>query len=349
VLLLPGRDTATEAATASIDTIHDAIGDRASVFRLTDDGELLDGSNEPWDRLGVPTVEPNAAIAAAELLAFARPGDRWRPETLAPRLVEIAANPEAVLSLAGYVLVDDARARVLEVGAPTLPIERIDLMLRTHVEAAATLVRSAALDAETVALLARPHGDAVVWSRLAKGGAVIRSSEVVAEVLLDERRHGYDPRARIDALVTALQSGTTARLPGASLLRRDLLRRLYLEPSTGARVDLTTLLGAATVIDADAGAAVVADLQWALERLSATLATERVGWPGHHAPEVEPDEMPDEEIVNLRAYAAQVAHEWQMRGTYIEQLGAEIEVRDAMISRLESELRHFHRRRAGGR
>jgi hypothetical protein len=285
----------------------------------------------------VPLAEAGggaALLARAETIAFARAGDRWRAGALAARLRPFAAHPTAVLAVAGHVLVDAEGHEVLRVSPPPLPLDAEELLLRAAVEPSAVLVRASALDEAALALLLRPHGDLVLWSRLARASGLLRSGEIAAEVLLDPERHGSHHEARTAALLAA---AAEVEGEGASAMRRELLRRLYLDAGpTAERVDLTALLGG-TAADPDRAAAVFSDLQWALERARETLAAERVSWP----PELErdadaPGVFVEEELFELRAAVRTTVTEVEVRDALLRRYEAEIQRRDAIISRLTS-------------
>lgn len=285
-------------------------------------------------------VDPGRPLelpAEVDVVAFARAGDRWLPGTLAPRLRTLRAHPTAALSVAAHVLVDRNGAPALTVSAPALPLDPVELLLRTSVEPSAVLVRASAFDAAALALLLRPSGEHVLWSRLARVHGLVRSSEVAAEVLLDPARHGFKHATGTAALRTAAIANATEPVeqPGAATLRRELLRRLYLDAGKDEveSTDLTALLGAAAD---ERVRAVVADLQWALERARDALAAERVRWPEHVAPDADaPDARADEELFDLRAAVRTMTAEVELRDTLLRRYEAEIVRRDAIIARNE--------------
>lgn len=282
----------------------------------------------------------DALSATAAVVAFARPGDRWRAGALESRLRALAARPAASLSIAGHVLVDAAGEEVLAVPAPRPPLDPAELLLHASVEPSAVLVRAQALDATARELLAHPHGEAVVWSRLAADGFV-RSSEVAAEVPLDPARHGTAPRERTAALAAAAAhafAGGEQSTPGATAIRRELLRRLYLDAEDAdIELDLASLLGDDLASPARA-AAIVADLQWALERQREALRWERVRWPEHVARDEDaPTLAADEELFDLRAAVMKMSGEVEVRDALIRRYEAELKHRDAAIARLSGE------------
>jgi hypothetical protein len=286
----------------------------------------------------VTLAEGKAAelLGMAETIAFARAGDRWSTGTLAARLRPLAAHPTAALAVAAHVLVDvDGRA-VLTVPPPPLPLDPVELLLRARVEPAAVLVRADALDATALELLLRPHGEVVVWSRLARAGGLVRSSEVAAEIPLDAERHGAHRGTRTAALLAAASDpAATPDALGASTVRRELLRQLYLDAGPDPQpADLIDLVGGAGEAGAEA-TAVIADLQWALERARDALADERAPWP--ESPERDedaPGQYVEEELFDLRAAVRTMGSDVEVRDALLRRYEAEILRRDAIISRL---------------
>lgn len=328
IVLLPGPGDA-EATLASV---RAEAGDDAHLVPLTTAGQ---------DAKLPPSVET---------VAFARSGDRWLAGTLAARLRPLRAHPRAALSVAAHVLVDDAGAPVLTVAPPALPLDPAELLLRASVEPSAVLARASALDAAALALLAAPHGDRVLWSRLARAHGLVRSTEIAAEVPLDVGRHSSDPAATTTGLLAAAQaSATEAEQPGAITLRRELLRRLYVEGDQNRDeqpVDLAILLG--EVAD-ERVLAVIADLQWALERTRDALAAERVRWPAPtRTDEDEPTAFADEELFDLRAAVRTMVAEVEVRDALIRRYEAEILRRDAIIARMSANGEPSADRDAGG-
>jgi hypothetical protein len=274
--------------------------------------------------------------ASAETIAFARAGDRWREGTLAARLRPLIAHPNAMLAVAAHVLVDSDGNEVLTVAAPPLPVDPAELLLRAAVEPAAVLVRASALDESSLALLLCPHGDRVVWSRLVRKSGIVRSGEVAAEVLLDPNRHGSHPEQHTQTLLAAVvQAEAVGTDAPVSAMRRDVLRRLYLGADPAPEpIDLTVLLGPGPAVG-DRAAAVVADLQWALERARETLAAERVSWPpGVERDDDAPGLFVEEELLDLRAAVRKMMTEVEERDALLRHYEAEIRRRDATISRL---------------
>lgn len=276
--------------------------------------------------------------ADVDVVAFARAGDRWLPGTLPARLRTLRAHPTAALSVAGHVLVDRDGRPALTVGAPALPLDPVELLLRASVEPSAALVRASVFDAAALALLMRPAGERVLWSRLARAHGLVRSTEVAAEVPLDPARHGFERATGTAGLLAAAiaSAADPNEQPGAAELRRELLRRLYLDAAgdDAESTDLARLLGAAA--DDERVRAVVADLQWALERARDALAAERVQWPEHVAPDDDaPTALAEEELFDLRAAVRTMSADVELRDTLLRRYEAEILHRDAIIARKE--------------
>ncbi len=276
-------------------------------------------------------------LATADVLAFARAGDHWCTGAFAPRMRPLSAHPTAVLSVASYVLVDGASAKVRVTHAPMPPVDATELLVHPSIEPAAVLVRSSALDEGALELIASPYGDAVVWSEIVRRHGLLPSREIAAEVALDPDRHGHNPRMRTKALLTALHAGKTSEGPGRSTLRRELLRRLYVEPLNVpelAELDIATLFAADAT---PAIAAAVADLRWALERQRDALAIERLRWVyGEIDAADRIPETTDADLQDARLKAEEIWTEVKVRNAEIERLKAEIMQRDAEIARLSA-------------
>jgi hypothetical protein len=280
-------------------------------------------------------------LAEASLVALIRAGDRWRQGTLAPRVRVLRAHPTAAFLAAGHARVDEDGVERLVVRAPKPPLSSTDVLLHRAVEASAVIVRASVLDAAGLRLLGRPYGDTVLWSRLLRGHAMLDSGEIAADVRIDPDRHGLgvEPRSE-ELLLTASEVGDE---PGASTVRRELLRRLYLE-SAGitAGTDLVTLFPDGAAQDARVRD-VVADLQWALERQVDALTTERITWatepPGYGVEHPEAG-YPDEELMDLRSTVIRFGGEIAIRDSKIRRLEAEVYRRDAIIERLQGGAGH---------
>ena len=304
VILLPGPG----APEGSMRSVRHELGDAARVFVLAVPGFPLvqaDGA--------VPATAPEI-LAACDHLAFVRSGDRWRPGTFEARARPLVAHPSAALAVAGHALVDASGAVSIVVAAPLPPVDPAQVLLRASLEASATIVRTSALHPDALDLLVRPHGDAVVWSHLVREHGLLPSIQTAADVLVDPDRHGHDPSMRTELLLAALREPVAGEGPGGVTLRRELLRRLYVEPveDPGLRtVDLSALLAP----DGRRSAApVIEDLQWALERQRDALLAERVRWP--YGEIAEDEQVPgdtEEDVQDLRMHAEDLWNEILVR------------------------------------
>jgi hypothetical protein len=320
VVLIPGPGSASETLVSLRDEIARSVPLMGFGLRESED-------------LGVVTVARSAdeVLGTAEMLAFVRAGDRLHEGALAARLVPFMARPEAALSVAGYRLVANDGIEIRSAPPPLPPFEAHSLLLRPAVEASAVLVRSEALDQTALDLIVRPHGDAVVWGRLAARFGLVPSSEVAADVRLDPARHGHAPAVRLAALLEFARNGElSASSPAGLLLRRELLRRLYIEPEPidPPPVDLFDVFGGA-------GSVVIADLQWALERQREALAAERVTWP-HGVVAPEDETATDLDLLDARMLADELHHHVMVRDTELMRLTALLEQRESLIARLQA-------------
>lgn len=291
------------------------------------------GLTEPGDLAGLGVARSaDDVLGAADALAFVRAGDRLREGALRTRLRAFVARPGAVLSVAGYRLVDGEGSEIRVAAPPLPPFHAHSLLLSPAVEASAVLVRSEALDQVALDLIARPHGDAVVWGRLAARFGLVPSSEIAADVRLDPARHGHAPAVRLAALLEFARSGElSTSQPDALVLRRELLRRLYIEPEPAdpPSLDLADVFSGA-------GAIVLADLQWALERQREALAAERVTWPrGIVAEEDETFGVTDLDLLDARMLADELHHHVLARDAELIRLRALLEQRESLIARLQ--------------
>lgn len=328
VLLLPGPGSVDMTLTS----VRAEAGGEIPVLWLARES---DPSRPPT---GLSSATPGEILTAADVLAFARAGDRWRPDTLAARLRPLSAHPTAVLAVAGHVLVDASGGEVRVVRAPMPPFDATELLLHPSIEPAAVLIRSAALDATALELIAHPYGDAVVWSGLVRRHGLLPSMEIAADVALSADRHGHDPQARTSALLGALRAEKTAEEAlGRSTLRRELLRRLYVDSPIDpelAEVDIAELFAADSI---PAVAAAVKDLQWALDRQRDALAVERLRWAqGEVDPVDRIPETSEADLQDARLKAEEIWNEIKVRNAEIERLRAEIARRDATIDRLSA-------------
>lgn len=336
-VLLPGATTDPEALTATLESVRAEAGGDVPIVVVRPPADLdLAAFVTAAERAGIAVVDPERVADGSGLVAFARVGDRWRSGTLAPRRRPLEAHPTAVLAIAGHrrVASDDAENGVL-VDAPLPPLDAAELLLRPCVEASAVLVRPTVLDAAALALLQRPHGDAVLWSRLVERHGHLPSGETAADVRLDPDRHGFRASVSRDAMLTAVADpdGDVDR-PGASTVRRELLRRLFVETTELADVDLADWLGPAAATSSRA-VGVVEDLQWALSRQREALVAERVRWPrGEVAEEDRVEVALDVEQVRLTDAASAIGAELMVRESVIVRLEAELAQRDAVIARI---------------
>lgn len=336
VVLLPGATTDPEALAGTLASVRGEAGDDALIVVVRPPADLdLDAFVAAAELAGIAVVDPESVAHGSGLLAFVRAGDRWRTGTLAPRRRPLEAHPTAVLAIAGHRRVTSDDQDGVLVAAPLPPLDAAELLLRPCVEASAVLVRPAALDAVALALLQRPHGDAVLWSRLVERHGHLPSGETAADVRLDPDRHGFRATVSRDAMLTAVADpdGDEER-PGASTVRRELLRRLFVEATELTDVDLTGWLGPAAAASSRA-VGVVEDLQWALSRQREALVAERVRWPhGEVAEEDRVDVALDVEQVRLTDAASAIGAELMVRESVIVRLEAELAQRDAVIARI---------------
>lgn len=300
-------------------------GDRNDPFAETETEATI---REALGPEAVILTDPREALGVADILAFARPGDRWLPGALHARLRPLLGRPDQVLGVAAHVLVDEGDRVVATIHPPFPPFDPAELLLRPSIEPATVLVRAAALDDAALELLTRPHGDAVVWSRLAAAHGLLATTEVAARVRLHPDRHAVGAE-RSTAVLLQAAVGPEADGPGGSTIRRELLRRMYLDGSSDAGdLDLVGLLG----VTPARAAAVVADLQWALERQREALWAERVPWPqgridpGDAIPDVGPDVMQARHDVNW------LHREVALRDRQIAHLHAEVRLRDLRLA-----------------
>lgn len=321
------------ALLADTDADADAIAATAASIRAESAAPVLVlGAAPPSLPSEASAAGPQEVLAHGGLVVFARPGDRLVPGALEHRLRPLAAHPTAALSIAGVDLVDDDGEVVLHVKAPLPAIDPAELLLRRRVEAAAVAVRADVLDADAFDLLARPHGDAVVWSRLTRAHGAIVTGETAATVRFDRDLHAPGPERAVEALLTAAAEAGPDDELGDVTVRRELLRRLFVdgEPEQ-VTVDLAELLGPGAPTRARA-AAVIADLQWALERQRDALVSERLRWPlGEVDPADALSELPDAELLEMRAVAIEYGTEITLRDVKIRRLEAEIYRRDALL------------------
>lgn len=339
VLLLPGGTTDAHAFTESLASVRAELDDGATFAVVRDIDGLGHGSLvAAAAAAGILAVDADAVASTPGVVGFVRVGDRWRPGVLAARRRPLAAHPTAVLSIAGHQRVAPGETDGLAVPAPLPPLEPGALLLRPQVEASAVLVAARVLDASAVELLHRPHGDAVVWSRLVAHHGHLPSGEIAADVRLDPERHAFRSAARIDAMLDAVTADDGDVEPaGRSSVRRELLRRLFIEAEQHDEVDVATWLGPVAARSARARG-VVDDLQWALRRQRETLIAERVRWT---AGTVRDDEVLhgslDLERIRMGTTLAEFHAEMRVRDSTIQRLQADVAARDSTIERLRRE------------
>jgi hypothetical protein len=331
-LLVPTAGASEDDARATVAAARAELPDGTPFVALAGGPAGHDG--------GLPTLEAADALAAAELLVPLRPGDRWRDGALVHRLRPMRAHPTAALGIAGHERVDAAGRVLFAVAAPLPGTPPSELVLRTSVEASAVVLRTAALAPAELALLARPFGDGLLWRVLAARHGVLPSGELAAAVRVDAGRHGHDPATRIAALrVAAAPDGADGADgsddPGDATLRRELLRRLHVEPVAPAgAAPLAELLAPAARADPHT-AAVLADVDWVLARQAEALATERLRWADGELGAAEPTEPPDgDELAEANAEIARLHREVIVRDRENARLHAEIARREAILERL---------------
>jgi hypothetical protein len=343
VVVLPGCNVRGDSATASIESVMAEVDAGTPIVALADRGpELDDRDVDEMNSLvsvGLSVFEPGEALQLADVLAFVRPGDRWCPGTLEIRRRQLDGHPRAAFSVAAHELVDAEGSTVLIVRAPSPPIDPIELLMRPSIEPATVLVRVPSMDGIALSLLTRTHGDAVLWSRLARADGFVSSGEIAAKVPIDPERHGFAPRVRTAQLIAAASCLAPLDGLGAANVRQELLRRLYLEPEPGIEsVDLTALLGGFRQ-ESPGTAAVISDLQWALERQSDALRVERIRWPEDLAEEdKDVVRITDADLLDQQAAAFILGSEVVLRDSKIRRLEAEVYRRDAIIAELTDRL-----------
>jgi hypothetical protein len=297
----------------------------------------VDGTSE------LPAAE---VLAAADMLAFARAGDRWRPGAFEHRLRPLASHSTAVFGVAGHIIVGSDREQVVEVRAPMPPFKPDELLLRPTIEPSAALVRTPALRPEQLDHIARPHGDAPVWSALVRAHGLVPSGEIAADVLLDPARHGHAPAERTAALLEAATSLPSPDAPGAATIRRELLRRLYIEPPEPGAEDLPVTVDLPAVLGAESSGElrpVIEDLQWTMERQREALAAERIRWAwGEVDPEDQIPTMTEGDLTHARFELQRLWAELQAISAENKRWQDEVALRDARLERLRAQIRAVH-------
>lgn len=283
----------------------------------------------------VPQVRRARCVAEVrgDALAFARAGDRFLPGKLERQLAALRDRPDAGLCFGGYRRRSEQDEALSEWRpSPEEPSVAELLAGAPALETSAVVIRRDAVrDDRLLDLVRTPGGDAVLWATIAEHRALVRIGEPLAEVLLDPRRHGLDPEARFERLLTIVSAPVCLRCGAAPALRRALLAGLYLERDAPARAGLPAvshpgidLWELAPREDPDALADFVRDLQWTLERQVEALAAERTSWPQGI---VDP-ELPVEDPV-VRAAELEEQMRW---------LHTEVAKRDRLVEELRAQL-----------
>jgi hypothetical protein len=165
--------------------------------------------------LGLPARGPGAVLAGCELLAFARPGDRWRKGAFAARRRPLVGHPDAVLSVAGHAVVTADGTELRAVRAPLPGTDPSELVLHPSIELSAVLVLASAVTPTDLSLLSRPGGDSVLWARITRAHGLLPSTEVAADIPADRAVAVDDAsvqRAGLDA-ARVLWEDTSDELP----------------------------------------------------------------------------------------------------------------------------------------
>lgn len=339
VLLLPGATDEADAFSATLASVRPELDDDATLAVVRDaDAPGQQALVAAAAAAGVLPIAAATVAANPGTVGFARIGDRWRPGALAARRRPLEAHPTAAISIAGHHRTTPDGSDGLTVSAPLPPLDPDTLLLRPRVEASAVLVDAAAIDAAAIHLLHRPHGDAVVWSRLVAHHGHLPSGEIAADVRFDPERHGFQTAARLDAMLeTVTGDDGDDDPPGRSTVRRELLRRLFIEAEEHNEVDVATWLGPGTAVSPRV-LGVIADLQWALRRQREALLAERVRWT---AGTVRDEDVMggtlDLERIRMASELDEFHGEMRVRDSTIQRLRAELAARDSTIERLQRE------------
>jgi hypothetical protein len=177
VLIVCTADSARDDVAATVASVRAETGDDTRLCMLA-----RDGGEEGATVLGLPAVGPGAVLAACDLLAFARPGDRWREGAFIARRRPLVGHPEAVMSVAGHAVVAADGTELRAVRAPLPGADPAELVLRPSIEPSSVLVLPAAVTPTALSLLARPGGPTVLWARIARAHGFLPSLEVAASV-----------------------------------------------------------------------------------------------------------------------------------------------------------------------
>ncbi|MEW6153840.1 MAG: hypothetical protein AB1673_07615 [Actinomycetota bacterium] len=254
------------------------------------------------DPAGGPPLPPGAVPAdehggwaqavTTPLVAFVRPGDRFRPGKLERQAAVLAARPATVLVFTSYAL-NDAGGRLTEVVRDGREARSggAGVLLSRPLEASTVMVRAEALGAVTGwPVLGQPGGDTACWAELAEVGRLEGVDEVLADVVLDRTRHGLDAGPELARLATLLASPACGG-EVASVLRRRALRRRYIDlevpgarlPGPG-RVVRPRARGREDFPVGDEHDATVRDLEWALERQAERFSADLAAWANPEGP-----------------------------------------------------------------
>ncbi len=170
-VLLPAHDADPDAFARTLASVRTELP-QERIVALGDD----------WpESLELPLRTPQQLAGGDAVLAFARVGDRWRAGTLEHRLRPLVAHPSVTLGIAGHAVVDAAGEVVAHVPAPPVGTTAAELLL-APAAISAVAVKAAGVDAEALALLLAPHGEAAFLSRLADADGLLASGEEAADV-----------------------------------------------------------------------------------------------------------------------------------------------------------------------
>ena len=211
IVLDPARGLDEMAAT--IASIRSETGDDARVCVLArTPGEM--GSTV----LGIPALGPGEALVGTELVAFIRPGDRWRQGSFVARRRPLVGHPDAVMSVAGHVIVTPDGSELETVRAPLPGSDPAELLLHPSIELSTVLVRTSALTPTALSLVARTGGDTVLWARLVREHGLLPSTELAAEIPVDRAICANDASVQRAALDAARALWEDETVNGASRL-----------------------------------------------------------------------------------------------------------------------------------
>lgn len=309
----------------------------ASVRGELPDAPVLALRGELGDE-GITSVTAEEALAAGEILAPIRVGDRWVPGSLEHRSLAFRKQPGSAIAAAAYERVDADGNVAVRISAPPPGTSTSELLLRPVLDASAVLLRSEFLTPERLAWLLQPFGDEALLAGLAHEHGLLPSGELAAQVTLDPARHGYATAIpRLTAAIDALP----ADAPGAATLRRELLRERWIEPLAPAgELDVAALLPA-DVRDRSDVAPVLDDVTWVLQRQAEALAAERLRWADGDLGGFEPIEtITDSTLPNTETDLVGEIHrlhvELLRREAIIDRLTADVALRTGQLRRIEA-------------